>query len=265
MSIHFLFYPLNKIPFSLFFIMRERLAQAIFSGTLLAGGLASGTSFYNNKRTIVSSEKMQIEVIQSNERINIEVMKSNEADRLLNLESLEIEKFKLGLPCKYNNMTITNPMSTSSRSGSPALLGPRTKEEIIVKNVQENVSTNSMDFSPPGRVTDLSPAANVINASYEPSLLNPALSTVLEPLFYSYICFSFVGLLGIFCLTLNLLIQYSKSKYESALPKWSHYYLDFYMKYLMVSNAFYIFGIIVSQIMILGLSIYFYFDGFWLV
>jgi hypothetical protein len=135
--------------------MRERLAQAIVSGTLLAGGLASGTSFYNNKRTIESSEQIQIEVIQSNERIHTEVMKSNEADRLLNSESLEVEKFKLGLPCKYNNMTVTNPMSTSS------------KEEIIVKNVQDNVSTNNMDFS------------NVMNASYEPSLLNPSLSTVL--------------------------------------------------------------------------------------
>lgn len=221
--------------------MRERLAQAIVSGTLLAGGLASGTSFYNNKRTIESSEQIQIEVIQSNERIHTEVMKSNEADRLLNSESLEVEKFKLGLPCKYNNMTVTNPMSTSS------------KEEIIVKNVQDNVSTNNMDFS------------NVMNASYEPSLLNPSLSTVLEPLFYSYICFSFVGLLGILCLVLNLVIQYYKSEYESALPKWSHSYLDFYMKYLMVSNAFYIFCIIVSQIMILGLSIYFYFHGFWLI
>ena len=63
--------------------MRERLAQAIISGTLLAGGLASGTSFYNNKRTIESSEKIQIEVIQSNERIHTEVMKSNEADSAL--------------------------------------------------------------------------------------------------------------------------------------------------------------------------------------
>jgi hypothetical protein len=233
--------------------MRERLAQAIVSGTLLAGGLASGTSFYNNKRTIESSEKIQIEVIQSNERIHTEVMKSNEADRLLNSESLEVEKFKLGLPCQYNNMTVTNPMSTSSRPWSPALSEPGTKEEIIVKNVQDNVSTNNMDFS------------NVMNASYEPSLLNPSLSTVLEPLFYSYICFSFVGLLGILCLVLNLVIQYYKSEYESALPKWSHSYLDFYMKYLMVSNAFYIFCIIVSQIMILGLSIYFYFHGFWLV
>jgi len=221
--------------------MRERLAQAIISGTLLAGGLASGTSFYNNKRTIESSEKIQIEVIQSNERIHTEVMKSNEADRFLNSESLEVEKFKLGLPCKYNNMTMTNPISTSS------------KEEVIVKNVQDNVSTNHMDFS------------NVMNASYEPSLLNPSLSTVLEPLFYSYICFSFVGLLGIFCLVLNLLIQYYKYEYESALPKWSHSYLNFYMKYLMVSNAFSIFCIIVSQVMILGLSIYFYFHGFWLV
>jgi hypothetical protein len=221
--------------------MRERLAQAIVSGTLLAGGLASGTSFFNNKRTIESSEKIQIEVIQSNERIHTEVMKSNEADRFLNSESLEIERFKLGLPCKYNNMTVTNPMSTSS------------KEEVIVKNVQDNVSTNNTDIS------------NVMNASYEPSLLNPSLSTVLEPLFYSYICFSFVGLLGILCLVLNLLIQYYRYEYGSALPKWSHLYLDFYMKYLMVSNLFYILCIIVSQVMILGLSLYFYFNGFWLV
>lgn len=237
--------------------MREQLAKAIFSGTLLAEMVAGGASVYNQRLTI-----------QSNEKIHTETMKSQEADRFLDADKMELEKYKLGLPSKYSQSANTNstvskeemmkePISKTS-SNHPTEINSNDLTSIkssntIQEHLKDILSTNSTDFS------------NFINASYEPHLLDSSLHNVLQPLFYSYMCFSFVGFFGILCLGLNLLIQHYKNRYESILPKWSHSYLNFYIKYLMLSNVFYILGIIASQVMILGLSIYYYYHGFWLI
>jgi hypothetical protein len=77
--------------------MREQLAKAIFSGTLLAGMVAGGASVYNQRLTI-----------QSNEKIHTETMKSQEADRFLDADKIELEKYRLGLPSKYSKSAKTN-------------------------------------------------------------------------------------------------------------------------------------------------------------
>ena len=69
--------------------MREQLAKAIFSGTLLAGMVVGGASVYNQRLTI-----------QSNEKIYTETMKSQEADRFLDADKIELEKYGLGLSSK---------------------------------------------------------------------------------------------------------------------------------------------------------------------
>jgi hypothetical protein len=237
--------------------MARKITKAILTGAGIAGLTNAGALVYNNIQTIASNEKMHSDMIQlQNKQTELE------------LNKLELDKYKLGLSSKYN-------VSIEENSNTILLTKGMTEKPIsqtslnneIVPNSNSLTSTKSSFITQDNSNTMNAKLVNTvdssypINASLESNLLDLSTHNLVQSISYTFMCFSFIGFFAILCLALNLIIQFYSDRYFSIFPKWCQSYLRFYQKYIMFSNVFYILWILFSQSMILVLCFYLFYNS----
>jgi hypothetical protein len=206
----------------------QKLSTIILSGAGAAGIATATGTFINTSRVIQSNEKIHQETIQSQERIEREKIFYQER---IEMEKIELEKAKMGLSSKY-----------SLNSGTS------NQKELGFNSTSPDLSSNSSDNC-------------VIPSPFELPLPDMSTHTILQGAGFSFACFAFMGLYAGIALGLNLILKYYGDQKIENLPKWSQTLFKYYSKYLMASNAIYIFFIISSQTISLLLGLYLYFCG----
>jgi hypothetical protein len=109
--------------------MAKKMTQAILTGAGIAGLTNAGALVYNNIQTIASNKKMHSDTIQLQEK-----------QTELELNKLELDKYKLGLPSKYN-------VSIEENSNTILLNKGMTEKPISQTSSKNPTEFNSNDLT----------------------------------------------------------------------------------------------------------------------
>lgn len=226
---------------------KDKIIAAIVTGTGIACLAIAAATIYSNHQTL-----------KQNKMIHEDNKTLMERNQQIEIDKIELDKFKLGLPSKFDQYRIDTlkvqedlKVSSEYKSIQTELNTPQEVSSTI--QTESNLSLNV--------TANLEESPSIINSVFEPGLIDVSSSNILQYVGFSVACFAFIGLVSGICLGLNFFISNFGNKFKDKFPKQIQYLFYIKDKYLVMSNTFYILCIIISQSISLLYGLYFYFFG----